>query len=483
VDKVTQCGGDDLVSAYVHVASAFAGDAVEELHHELLKVLGKIHMSYIATKPAKKKEDWRAVFPADVLSGQSSLLDDLLRTVLSGDSSVQTHIQQVSYVTELYRSQRLRSSTVCTSFRSDDSVSTLLTVGLHAPCYYAIAAPVLQGATFTVNSADSVDAKSDDKFCSPNGIFSIPKGGYLDAAVGVMLNSVLSSADNPAILAAEPLLLARLCEEPAAMTEKCFSTIAKTMAAMNSETSYIQTVIEAAVKFPTLSSFISQMKAAVTQAKSRPFSVNDFNAILGKLIESAIRAGCINTRSALMIIFAEATVGEAILDEATIDQVVEVLVEVKGKLIAAQFYDYSTDPDATPEKLQSIPIAINYQLAVKCKRLMEALTVNLRSFYPSEDLGIPPGYDALKNPWTELIRTGDSAFLTMFSEMCKEAIHTAVQLTVTPRVREFYRLYFTVVKECLCVTSAGKSVWVSIQNYGIKALQSKKLVQTMLAQI
>jgi hypothetical protein len=84
VEKVTQCGGDDLVSAYVHVASAFTGDAVEELHHMLLKALSKIHMSYIATKPAKKKEDWQAVFPADVLSGQSSLLDDL-RTVLTCD--------------------------------------------------------------------------------------------------------------------------------------------------------------------------------------------------------------------------------------------------------------------------------------------------------------------------------------------------------------------------------------------------------------
>jgi hypothetical protein len=97
---------------------------------------------------------------------------------------------------------------------------------------------------------------------------------------------------------------------------------------------------------------------------------------------------------------------------------------------------------------------------------------------------IPPNYKYLVAAWKALIRTGDSAFLKTFCEMGRAIMDAAArERQVTQPARELLTQVFTVIKECLGETDAGKSAWSSLQSYGVRVLRAKKPLQTVLGHI
>jgi hypothetical protein len=258
------------------------------------------------------------------------------------------------------------------------------------------------------------------------------------------------------------------------MTEKCFSTIAKTMAAMNPETSYIQTIIEATVTPLTSAPNTERLLMAARQANARPCGAKDFSAILGKLLISFVNSGKLPAKSLFTFLFAVDSADKALLDEATINEVVGLLIEVDPvdvyRVFAAGFPSESPPP-------------FNLKVAVRCKKLMEVITVRAYKIGARSSLRIPPGYESLVAAWKALLRTGDSAFLQTFCEMGRAIIDAAASERVSQAARDGLGQFFTVVKGCLCVTDEGRDAWISLQTYGVRALKGKKTVQTVIGHI
>jgi hypothetical protein len=499
LEKIVDSGNDNLVSAYVHVASNFTGDAVEDFYLELLKALAQIRKGYMDAQSANNKEEWQTMFPLDVLSGQCThmMIDDLLRHVLSCGASVQTHIQQISCLTELYHSQHLRDSTLCASFHSEQSLSNLLTFAFRAPCYYDIAPSRLlpQGALASSNGdrmdveveveaeteVGVEDVNPNAEVCAFHGIFFIPIGKFLDTAVDGLVKDIFSTtfAKRPAIFAAAPFLLARLREEPAAMTENCFHALAKAMAAINPDTGYIQTIIEAAVTPLTSMLDPRGLLVAAKQANSAPYGAIDFNAILGKLLLTAVKTKKIATKCLFVILFATRNLDgeEALLDESIINEVLTLLIDLDPASIVEAFSDLPSLPN--------LAMPWSFKIAVRHQKLMEIITLELHKYPPGSkyNLPIPLGYQRHCVAWKMLIQTVDSAFLQSFLEMGKDIIHAVYRERISPKAREVLRQFFSSYKKCMCRTDEGKSAWVSLQEYSVKALKSKKSVQNVLANI